>query len=46
METGELIPYIITMGIVISAFAALPVGIMLGLYIAIRDTMKWWKDKT
>ena len=46
METGELIPYIRTMGIVISALAALPVGIMLGLYIAIRDTMKWWKDKT
>ena len=45
MEIGELIPYIITMGVIVSALAALPVGIMLGLYIAIRDTLKWWKDK-
>tara|TARA_E500000318_G_scaffold21416_1_gene21862 strand:- start:233 stop:373 length:141 start_codon:yes stop_codon:yes gene_type:complete len=45
METGELIPYIITMSIIISVLAALPVGIMLGLYIATRDTLKWWKDK-
>ena len=46
MEINELIPYIITMGVVVFALAALPVGIMLGVYIAIRDTMKWWKDKT
>jgi hypothetical protein len=44
MEINELIPYIITMGVVISALSALPVGIMLGIYIAIRDTLRWWKD--
>ncbi len=44
MEMGELIPYIITMGIVISVLVALPVSIMIGIYVAIKDILRWWKD--
>ena len=46
MTDMGLMAVFLTITAVISALAALPVGIMLGVYIAIRDTMKWWKDKT
>ena len=44
MEMGELIPCIITMSIVVSVLIALPVAIMIGMYIAIKDIFRWWKD--